>query len=232
MQKTEGFIEKRHNLPIFQANVGEGVQRSFQYDAQIPALYTDVKSTNEQGGYDTEVEIKITPQDKDEFSVRCWELTAAFRAKYDADAANSNGRPPDDQPTEGPGISQEEEVSDSQPVMTEEQRKAVTDIRQIPTQFTQPEQPTFAEPQPNMVTEDDLMASVIMTNQRAAIDDLYAIVDIYCDDDKGRDFATRIYERLGRLYDDYGLGNPDRGTQDSDRRGDADAGGQDYGTAE
>ena len=226
MQKTEGFIEKRSNLPMFQANVGEGKSRHFQYDAHIPALYTDVKTTNEQGGFDTEVEVAITPADKDEFSVRCWEMTAPFRAKYDADHANSNGKPPDEQPTEGPGIPIQEEVADSTPVITEAERQGITDIREIPPNLTPPDpQGTFAQPQPNLISEDDMVAAVIMTNQRAAIDDLYALVDLYVEDEKAQKFADRIYERLGRLYDDYGLGNSNPATQGSDRSGDDDAEG-------
>ena len=228
MQQTEGYIEKRPNLPIFQANVGEGVQRSFQYDAHRQALYTDVETTNPQGGYDSTVEVCITSHDKDEFAVRCWEMTAAYRARYDADAQNAN-RPADEVPTEGPGIPlNNEDISESTPVVSEAEREHITDIRQIPTHFTSENPPpTFSpqEPQLRMVSEDDLLASVIMTNQRSAIDDLHTIIDLYVEDEKASQFANRIYERLGRLYDDYGIGKPNKSTQGSDLGGDSDAEG-------
>ena len=221
MQKTDQFIEdKRPNLPTFQADVGLGAMQPFQYDAYRKTLYTDLKDVNEKGGFATQVEVAITEQDKDEFAVQCWTMTSAFRAKYDADAAarQENGAP-EDMPTEGPGIplqdplqDQEEEISESRPLIPEEERRDVKDVRQIPSQFT----PFTPPPQPAAIDEEDLISAVVITNQRAAIEDLHELLQIYVEDAKAKQFGDRIYKRIGALYNDYGLGNTTQGTPADD----------------
>jgi len=189
------------NLATFQANVGEGMPRVFRYDYQSKVLYTDVTDTDPAGGFETQTEIPITHGSKDEFSARCWEMTAAYRAKFDGEQ-NGQSVVPEELPSEGPGIPKY-----SQAVIDPELRKQVADVRDLPSNFTQSAAPE-PEPASGGLADEFVSSAVIITNQLSAIEDLSELISLYVEDEKIKTFANNIYNRIQGLYYEQGIASP------------------------
>lgn len=205
------------NLPTFQADVGEGRPRVFRAKiGQTPdqdVLFTDIEEVNAQGGHDQQVELRVTVQNTDEFSQRCWAMTMAQRNQLRARiAADANGGSPNGQPniTVVEDVVQAEVPADhpaeSKPVLGSEANPL-----QTPYVATPPDPPPDA---PRMMTEEDLIASVLITNQQSAIDDLSEIIAQYVEDEKIKRMAERIYQRIEGFYQKYGIPNPFETTTD------------------
>lgn len=209
--------EVPEHLPTFQANVNEGMPRVFYYDPMHKkALYTYVDDVDARGGFESQTIVMITAQSTDEFSVRCWELTAGHRKRLDDQAVSQrDGQPEADDtvPVEGPGIqSDAETVSESSPMLPPEEREQFADVRQIPTHFTPPD----AEPEPSQESPagEDVVAAILITAQRDAIEDLSDYVELYVEDDKIKQLAENKRRRIEGLYERYGLEEVNR---DDDR---------------
>lgn len=205
--------EMPDHLPTFQANVNEGMPRVFYYDPlHKKALYTYVDDVDARGGFESQTIVMITAQSTDEFSVRCWELTAGHRKRLDDQAASQGNDQPeadDTVPVEGPGIQSDAEVSESTPVLSEEERSQMTDVRQIPSNFTPPTTPEL-EPVEESPAGNDVVAAIIITAQRDAVDEFYDYVDLYVEDEKIRKLAENKHRRIERLYERYGLEEANR----------------------
>lgn len=196
------------NLPTFQADVGEGMPRVFRvHIGQTPeqdVLFTDITSVNEMGGHDQQEELKITAQSTDEYSQRCWSMTQAHRNHLRSRMiADSNGQPPAEA-VESVAVVEnvvqpEEHPAESRPALGTEENPLQTPYVQTPA-----EQPDA----PRQMTEDDLIASVLISNQQSAIDDLGEIIQQYVDDEKIKRMAEKICRRIEGFYQKYGLANP------------------------
>ena len=212
LQPSSGPGTSAQNLQTFQCDVGEGNLRVFRVViGSTPAedvLYTDITEVNEMGGFDQQSELRVTAVSTDEYSQRCWSLTQAHRNQLRArHLADANGQP--SQPDGQPNVSTVENVfppmeadhpAEARPVLGSEANPLTSPYVSTPSEPL--------EPSEKVLTEDDLIASILITSQQSAIDDLGEIVEQYVEDEKIKAMANRICCRIEGLYERHGIANP------------------------
>ncbi|MEG9862127.1 MAG: hypothetical protein V6Z81_06450 [Parvularculales bacterium] len=164
-------------------------------------LYTDITEVNEMGGFDQQSELRVTASSTDEYSQRCWSMTQAHRNQLRArNIADANGQPNVATVENVVPPTEADHPAEARPVLGSEANPVTA-----PYVATPSEPP---EPSEKVLTEDDLIASILITSQQSAIDDLGEIVEQYVQDEKIKAMANRICCRIEGLYQRHGIANP------------------------
>lgn len=203
LQPSSGPGVTEQNLQTFQCDVGEGRLRVFRaFIGATPeqdVLYTDIEEVNQMGGFEQQTELKITAQSTDEYSVRCWTMTQAQRNQLRMRKISDANGQPEQVATVESVVPETDHPAESKPVLGSSENPLEVPYVQTPTQPPQPER---------LLTEDDLIASTLISLQQAAIDDMGEMIEQYVDDEKIKQMAKRICRRIEGFYQKYDLPNP------------------------